>query len=233
MRVLLADDEAEMIRALRLVLEKNKYSVDAVGTGPEALDYIRRTVYDAVVLDIMMPGMDGLEVLRCARQEKIATPVMLLTARGGVGDRVAGLEAGADDYLPKPFAVSEFLARVRALCRRSGDYSDQLLTVGGTSLDCGRYELSACGGTTKLNNKEFQMMELFMRHPRVVFSTDRLMEKIWGLDAEADIDVVWTYIGFLRRKLRGLSSDVEIRTTRGAGYSLEEAGRDTDDLTNG
>ena len=189
MRVLLADDEAEMIRALRLVLEKNKYSVDAVGTGPEALDYIRRSVYDAVVLDIMMPGMDGLEVLRSARAEKITTPVMLLTARSDISDRVAGLEAGADDYLPKPFAVSEFMARVKALCRRSGDYADLLLTVGGTSLDCLRYELSTCSGTMKLNNKEFQMMELFMRHPRVVFSADRLMEKIWGLDAEAEIDV--------------------------------------------
>ncbi|MBE6948479.1 MAG: response regulator transcription factor [Ruminococcaceae bacterium] len=222
MRILIAEDEIEIAKALKVLLERNKYSVDIVHTGADALDYITVSEYDAIVLDIMMPGMDGLTVLRTIRERGNSTPVMLLTAKAEIEDRVAGLDAGADDYLPKPFATSEFIARVRALTRRHGSYTPSLLANGKTQLDCNKYELIHNGKTIRLNNKEFQMMELFMRNPRHVFSSEHLMDKIWGLDSDADIDVVWTYIGFLRKKLKQLNADVEIKTVRGAGYSLEE-----------
>ena len=223
MRILLAEDEESIARALKLMLEKNKYTVDLVFNGADALEHIMSAAYDALVLDIMMPGMDGIEVLTRARAGGITAPALFLTARGEVEDRVAGLDAGADDYLPKPFATSEFLARVRALVRRSGTYAPSVLSFGGAELDCNQYLLRANGGAVRLNNKEYQLMELFMRHPRQVFSTMHLMERVWELNSESDMDVVWTYIGFLRRKLRGLGADVEIKTIRGAGYVLERA----------
>lgn len=147
---------------------------------------------------------------------------MMLTARAEIEDRVAGLEAGADDYLPKPFASREFVARVKALARRNGGYADSYLAFGDVALDCNRYELSCRGQSVRLNNKEFQLAELFLQHPHFVFSASHLMDKIWGQDCETGIDVVWTYIGFVRKKLRQIESGVEIRTVRGAGYSLEE-----------
>ena len=222
MRILLAEDEVTIARALKVMLEKNKYAVDVVYNGDTALDYIRTTVYDALVLDIMMPGMNGLDVLKTVRAEGNTTPALFLTARSEVADRVAGLDAGADDYLSKPFAASEFLARVRALVRRSSAYAPSELQFGNTVLDCNRYTLRSSFGEVRLNNKEYQLAELFMRHPHQVFSSDHLMEKIWGLDSEAEMDVIWTYIGFLRKKLRQTGSNVEIRTIRGAGYALEE-----------
>ena len=199
MRILIAEDEVTIARALKVMLEKNKYAVDLVHNGNDALDYLRATGYDALVLDIMMPGKDGSQVLK-----------------------TAGLDAGADDYLPKPFAASEFLARVRALVRRSSVYAPALLTVGNTTLDGDQYMLKAPADTVRLNNKEYQLTELFFRHPRQVFSSAHLFEKIWGLDSQAEMDVVWTYISFLRRKLKQIGADVEIRTIRGAGYALEE-----------
>ena len=223
MRILLAEDEESIARALKLMLEKNKYTVDLVFNGADALEHIMSAAYDALVLDIMMPGMDGIEVLTRARAGGITAPALFLTAKGEVEDRVAGLDAGADDYLPKPFATSEFLARVRALVRRSGTYAPSVLSFGGAELDCNQYLLRANGGEVRLNNKEYQLMELFMRHPRQVFSTMHLMERVWELNSESDMDVVWTYIGFLRRKLRQLGADVEIKTIRGAGYVLERA----------
>ena len=222
MRILIAEDEVTIARALKVMLEKNKFSVDMVHNGDDALDYIRASDYDALVLDIMMPGKDGIEVLTTARAEGITTPALFLTAKAEVADRVAGLDAGADDYLPKPFAASEFLARVRALVRRSGAYAPSMLSFGNVTLDCGSYILKAPGDEVRLNNKEYQLMELFMRHPHRVFSSEYLMEKVWGLDSEAEMDVVWTYIGFLRRKLRQTGADVELRTIRGAGYALED-----------
>ena len=221
MRILLAEDEISIARALKLMLEKHQYTVDMVHNGADALHFIRSVPYDALVLDIMMPEMDGLELLTAVRKMGIKTPALFLTAKGEIEDRVAGLDAGADDYLPKPFATSEFLARVRALVRRSSTYAPTVLSFGSVELDCGQYVLRTSSGELRLNNKEYQLMELFMRNPRHVFSTTFLMDKLWELETDAEIDVIWTYIGFLRKKLKQLNADIEIKTIRGAGYTLE------------
>ncbi len=221
MRILIAEDETELAKGLKFLLEKNMFTVDMVHDGAEALSYFRCRDYDVVILDIMMPKIDGLEVLRQIREAGSGVPVLMLTAKAEIEDRVIGLEAGADDYLPKPFASPEFIARVRALSRRNTGYTEACLSFGNVKLDCNRYEMSCGGEMVRLNNKEFQLMELFMRNPRFVFSTAHLMDKIWGQDSEADISVVWTYVGFLRRKLKELEADIEIRTARGAGYFLE------------
>ena len=205
MRVLIAEDETTIARALKAMLEHSNYAVDVVHNGCDALDYIRSIHYDALILDIMMPGRDGIDVLKTVRAEGNATPALFLTAKAEIADRVAGLDAGADDYLPKPFAASEFLARVRALVRRSGAYAPSVLHLGNCTLDCGQY----------LIKTEFD-------EARQIFSSEHLMEKIWGTDCETEIDVIWTYIGFLRKKLKQIGANVEIRTIRGAGYAMEE-----------
>ncbi len=222
MRILIAEDEIAIAKALKALLERNKYAVDMVHNGTDALAYILEVQYDALILDIMMPGMDGIAVLQKARSKGIATPALFLTAKAEIEDRVTGLDAGADDYLPKPFATVEFLARVRALTRRRGDCMPTQLTLGNVTLDTGSYALGVGDGQERLGNKEYQLMELFLRSPRQVFSTELLMEKIWGLDSEAEMDVVWTYIGFLRKKLKLLGANIEIKTIRGVGYTLEE-----------
>ncbi len=222
MKILLADDEHEILKGLKTVLERNKYTVDAVDNGRDALDYARAGAYDAIILDIMMPGLDGLSVLQALRQDGAATPVMLLTAKSEIQDRVTGLEAGADDYLPKPFAMAEFLARVKALLRRSARYASEIITRGDLSLNCSCYELSCGERTQKLNNKEFQVIECFMRNPQKIFSTEELMDKLWGWESEAEINVVWTNIANLRRKLKALGCGVDLRSVRGVGYILEE-----------
>lgn len=222
MRILIAEDEIAIAKALKALLERNKYAVDMVHNGTDALAYILEVQYDALILDIMMPGMDGIAVLQKARSKGIATPALFLTAKAEIEDRVVGLDAGADDYLPKPFATVEFLARVRALTRRRGDCMPTQLTLGNVTLDTGSYALGVGDGQERLGNKEYQLMELFLRSPRQVFSTELLMEKIWGLDSEAEMDVVWTYIGFLRKKLKLLGANIEIKTIRGVGYTLEE-----------
>ena len=224
MRILIAEDEVELAGALKFLLEKNRFSGDVVHDGEEALERSRGAAYDVIVLDIMMPGADGMEVLAGIRGSGSAVPVLMLTARGGIEDRVAGLEAGADDYLPKPFAGREFVARVKALSRRNAGCPEALLSFGDVSLDRNRYMLGCGEQWVRLNNKEFQLAELFLRHPRFVFSTSHLMDRIWGQDSESGIDVVWTHIGFVRRKLKQIGSRVEIRTIRGAGYSMEETG---------
>ena len=224
MRILIAEDEVATARALKLLLEKARYSVDIVHTGTDAWDYIQAGAYEVIVLDIMMPGMSGLKVLSLIRQNHINTPVLLLTAKAEIEDRIAGLEAGADDYLPKPFATGELIARIKALGRRSENYSDSEKKAGNLVLDGNRYEMRVGESGINLTNKEFQLMELFIQHPGYVFSTDHLMEKIWGLDTDSDIDVVWTHIGYVRKKLRSIGADVEIKTRRGAGYSLEVTG---------
>lgn len=221
MRILIAEDEVATARALKLLLEKQNYCVDIVHNGTDAWDYVSTVVYDVVVLDIMMPDRSGMEVLSLMRKNRIATPVLMLTAKGEIEDRVAGLEAGADDYLPKPFATRELMARVNALGRRSQSYSDACSVVGNLMLDRNRFQMRVGASRAALTNKEFQLMELFVLHPGYVFSTEHLMEKIWGCDSESNIDVVWTHIGYIRRKLRSLNASVEIKTIRGAGYALE------------
>ncbi len=222
MRVLVADDEREITKAIRAVLERQNYTVDVVDNGFDALAYAESGTYDGIVLDIMMPGKDGLSVLREMRDAGIGTPVLLLTARGELEDRVIGLEAGADDYLPKPYAMTELLARVKALLRRSGGYAAETVRMGNVTLNCSSYELSAPGASVKLNNKEFQIISLFMKNARRVFSTEEIMSKCWNWDSDAEINVVWTNIGNLRRKLTQIGADIEISSIRGVGYRLEE-----------
>ncbi len=220
MRILIAEDEVATAKALKILLEKAKYSVDIVHNGQDAWDYISEGSYEVIVLDIMMPKMSGLEVLSLIRKNNIKTPVLLLTAKAEIEDRVTGLEAGADDYLPKPFATEELIARIKALGRRSENYADSSKEAGNLVLDGNKYEMRVGDKSVSLTNKEYQLMELFVLHPGYVFSTEHLMEKIWGTDTDSDIDVVWTHIGFVRKKLRSIGADVEIKTIRGAGYSL-------------
>ena len=220
-RILIAEDEPGIARGLKVLLEKNRFCADVVYDGCEALENILRCSYDVVVLDIMMPVLGGLSVLYRIRQRGLTVPVLLLTARGEISDRVLGLNAGADDYLPKPFAPAELVARVTALSRRNAAYAGQDLSFGNLTLDRSRYLLIRGEIQLRLNNKEFQLMELLMQHPRFVFSAEQLMDRVWSQDSETSPDVVWTYIGFLRKKLRQLGANIEIRTIRGAGYSLE------------
>lgn len=223
MRVLLAEDTLELVATLTYALERNKYSVDVVHNGLDALEHVSTGVYDIILLDIMMPGMNGIEVLKTLRENKCSTPVLILSAKGALDDKICGLDSGADDYLPKPFAVTELLARMRALLRRKENYLSDVLTFGNLRLDASSYELSATKGSVRLNNKEFQLMACFMRSPGRVFSADVLMEKIWGWDSQAEINVIWTNIAYLRRKLEQIGADVQIQSLRGVGYRIIEA----------
>lgn len=222
MRLLLAEDEKELSNALVTILKHNNYSVDAVYDGLEALDYLQAENYDGAILDIMMPKMDGLTVLKKLRENGSDLPVLMLTAKSEIDDRVIGLDSGADDYLTKPFATKELLARIRSMTRRQAEITDSILRYGNIKLDRSTYELSTDGGNFRLANKEFQMMEMLMTNPKILISTDRFMEKIWGYDSEAEINVVWVYISYLRKKLSAINANVSIKASRGAGYSLEE-----------
>ncbi len=228
MKLLLAEDERALSEAVVAVLEHNNYTVDAVYDGQEALDFLTEERYDGILLDIMMPKLDGLSVLRELRQRGIKTPVMMLTAKAEVRDRVEGLDQGADDYLPKPFAMAELLARVRALTRRSGDYTPDVLTMGGTSLDRQSYELRYGDASVRLSRKEFQLMEMLLLNQNRLLSTEQLMSRIWGYDSDAEINVVWVYISYLRKKLSQLGSSLQISAVRGRGYVLEETDGKTD-----
>lgn len=222
MRILLAEDERSLSRAVVALLEKNNYSADAVCDGAEALEYLAAENYDAVILDIMMPKMDGLTVLRKLRERGGHVPVLMLTAKSEVEDRVAGLDTGANDYLTKPFATAELLARIRAMTRTQAVQTDSRLSFGNVVLDQTTFELSAPGGSFRLANREYQMIELLMRNPRQVIPTERFLEKIWGYDSDVEVNVVWVYISYLRKKLAALHANVQIRATRNTGYSLEE-----------
>lgn len=222
MRVLLAEDTIELTSTLTAVLTHNKYAVDTVNNGIDALESGLTGIYDVILLDIMMPGMDGLEVLKKLRDENITTPVLIMSARCDLEDRINGLDSGADDYLPKPFATTELLARMRALLRRNENYLSDVLTVGNLSLDVATYELSTPTMTLRLNSKEFQLISCFMRNPSRVFSADELMSKVWGWDYQVDINVVWTNITYIRRKLEQLEANVQIQSLRGSGYRIVE-----------
>lgn len=225
MRLLIAEDELDLAEALTVFFEKNRFTVEAVNDGISAYDYAVSGDYDAIILDIMMPGKNGIEVLKELRQEGIKTPVMMLTAKGEKDDRITGFDSGADDYLPKPFAPDELLSRVRAMMRRNEDYKPSLLTFKDISLDTNSGVLKTNDKETRLSGREFQVMELFMRSPNVVFSADRIMECVWGWDSEAEINVVWVHISNLRKKLKSIGSEVSVVASRGIGYMLE-ASRD-------
>lgn len=222
MRLLLAEDEKALSNALVTILKHNNYSVDAVYNGEDAIDYIETGVYDGAILDIMMPKVDGITVLKTIRAGGNKMPVLLLTAKSDVDDKVLGLDAGADDYLTKPFVTKELLARIRAMTRRQAELTDNLLSFGDLKLDRVSFELSSPSGKLPLTAKEFQIMEAFMKHPSQIISAERLMEKIWGFDSDAEINVVWTYISYLRKKLKLLQSDVTIKAVRNIGYTLEK-----------
>lgn len=221
MRVLIVEDERRMAQGLRGLLEKQGYAVDAVYTGDNGLDYALSEIYDLIILDIMLPGLDGLSILRQLRSEGVDAPVLLLTARDDVRDRVRGLDCGADDYMSKPFDTDELLARVRALTRRKSRLLDDTLTYGDIALDRGRMTLRRGEESIRLGPKEFQVMECLMDEKKRVVSRQRLYEKVWGLLSETEYNNVEVYVTFLRRKLRALRSNVRIRSMRGAGYYLE------------
>ena len=221
MRLLLAEDERSLARAVSAILEKNNFSVDVVHDGADALDWLRAGNYDGAVLDIMMPNMDGITVLKTIRAEGNMLPVLLLTAKSEIDDKVEGLDSGANDYLTKPFAAKELLARIRAMTRTPTAQPSSVLQFGNLTLDRATFELKSPSGSYRLANKEFQMLETLMANPKTLVSTERFMEKIWGYDAEAEINVVWVYISYLRKKLAALNANVQIKATRNAGYSLE------------
>jgi DNA-binding response OmpR family regulator len=223
MRILIAEDELDLAEALTVFFERNQFSVDTVHDGASAYDYACVGKYDAIILDVMMPKMDGIQVLQKLRQDGMSVPIMMLTAKAEKDDRITGFDAGADDYLPKPFAPDELISRVRAMLRRSGnDYKTAELSFGDLVLNSSAGALRCGNLEAKLSGKEFQVLELLMRNPKTVFSADRIMERIWGWDCEAEINVVWVNISNLRKKIKGIGSCVIIRVSRGLGYSLED-----------
>lgn len=224
MRLLLAEDETSLSKAIVTILKKNNYTVDAAYDGIEALEYLEMNDYDGVILDVMMPRLDGIGVLQKLRAAGNQVPVMILTAKAEVDDKVLGLDSGANDYLTKPFAAKELLARIRAMTRSSAAavQQDSRLRFGNITLDCAVFELSSPFGSFVLANKEFQMIELLMRNPGQLISAEQFMDRIWGFEANAESNVVWTYISYLRKKLAALKADIEIKARRGAGYSLEK-----------
>jgi len=222
LRILLAEDEKELSNALVAILKHNNYSVDAVYDGADALDYGLSENYDVIILDIMMPKMSGLEVLQKLREQGVPVPILMLTAKTEIDDRILGLDLGADDYLGKPFAMGELLARVRAMSRRKSEFSPNLIEVSNISLNKENYELSNGNSSLRLGNKEFQMLQMLMMNPKCLISTGQFMERIWGYDTEVEINVVWVYISYLRRKLESLEANVKIKAVRGVGYTLEE-----------
>ena len=222
MRILLAEDEKSLARALVTRLKKHHYEADAVHDGAEALAYLQTGNYGAAILDIMMPGMDGIEVLCRARESGVSLPILMLTAKSNVRDKVTGLDSGANDYMTKPFSAQELLARIRAMTRISRGMDTNRLTMGNVMLDLTTYELSTPTGSFRLTGKEFQMMEMLLSNQRRLIPTERFLEKIWGYDTDAEVHVVWVYISYLRKKLASLGATVQIRVARNAGYSLEE-----------
>ena len=220
MRILLAEDERDLASAVKRVLEYAKYDVDVTYDGVSALEYFGYQEYDALILDIMMPRLDGISVVKRIREKGSSVPVIMLTARAETDDKVLGLDAGADDYLTKPFEVKELLARIRALLRRKGDIVEPY-TFGNATLDPNTFELSALG-TVRLSNKEYRLMETLIRNKNVLLSTEKLMESVWDIDSGAEINVVWAFLSALRKKLSEIGANFSIKAVRGVGYRLEE-----------
>lgn len=221
MKLLYAEDERSLSEAVTDILTFHKYSVDAVYDGEQALFYAENEEYDGIILDIMMPKMDGLEVLRRLRGSGNNTPVLLLTAKTEIADRIVGLDSGADDYLPKPFNMGELLARVRAMLRRRENYTPEILRCGNVFLNMQSYELSVGNKAYTLPNLEYRMMELLMLNQGQYISTEDLLIKVWGYDTDAEIGIVWVYISYLRKRLSALGADAEIKAKRNIGYTLE------------
>lgn len=220
MRILIVEDEKSLSRVLVKIFEKNYYSVDAVYNGQEALDYIATGNYDIVLMDVMMPVMDGITALKKIRADGNQIPVLLLTAKSEADDKVMGLDSGANYYITKPFDTKELLAAVRAITRKE-EQTDNRLHFGNITLNTSTYELASDTDSVKLTNKEFQMMEIFMSNPKILVSADTLMERIWGYDSDSEINVVWAYISYLRKKLKNLNANFTIKSSRNSGYSLE------------
>ena len=221
MRILLAEDERSLSKALKAILTKSNYSVDCVFDGEEAVSYAMASEYDLVIMDIMMPKQDGISALKEIRSKGNSVPVLMLTAKAEIDDKVEGLDSGANDYLTKPIATKELLARIRVLTRQPQSAGDNILKFGNLTLDRGSFELSSPKGKYRLAGKEFQMMEMLMMNPGILISTEKFMDKIWGIDSEADISTAWTYISYLRKKLTALEADVQIKAVRNSGYTLE------------
>lgn len=221
MRLLIAEDDPRLLKSLMHIFTSNQYAADGVANGNDALDYARSGEYDGFVFDIMMPGMDGLTVLSTLRREGVTTPALFLTARTEVEQRVEGLDAGADDYLPKPFSVQELLARVRAMLRRRDRFTPDTVSMSGTTLNRSTCEI--CHGSTRqlLSGKEFQILGMLTEHPGAVVSTEQIITHIWGWDTDVDTSVVWVHISNLRKKLEAIGTPWRIRFIRGAGYVLE------------
>lgn len=222
MRLLIAEDDARLLKSLMHIFKTNNYAVDGVDNGNDALEYALSGEYDGLILDIMMPGCDGIEVLKELRKNRITTPALFLTARTEISQRVEGLDAGADDYLPKPFSTTELLARVRAMLRRKDNFTPDILAYNGLNLNRSTYELSFGGKACSLSGKEFQITELMMQRPHSIVSTEQLITGIWGWETDVDMNVVWVHISNLRKKIAALGAPVEIRFVRGAGYLLED-----------
>ena len=222
MKLLLVEDEKQLSEALQQILIKNKYTVDAVYNGDEGLDYALTGVYDVIILDIMLPKLNGIEILKMIRKRKISTPVILLTAKGSVEDRILGLDSGADDYLPKPFSPDELLARLRALTRRNGDFiNENILEVSDIRLNLSTYDMEVNDNSITLTQKEFEILKYFMQRPKLVVSKDDLITKLWGFDSDIEHNNIEVYISFLRKKLAYVESNVKITTIRRVGYRLE------------
>ena len=226
MRVLLVEDEGGLSQALTEIFKKNRINIDAVLTGTDGLEYAESRIYDVIILDIMLPGIDGITILKTLRENHNNVPVILLTAKDEVSDKIAGLDAGADDYLTKPFSTDELLARVRALSRRKGDVKNDSTTFCDLTLSKKNCELqSAAGDAIKLSLKEYQILDLLFEHPHQIITKEQLIEKIWGGDSNAEYNNVEVYISFIRKKIENLKVGVRIRTARGIGYSLEDETR--------
>ena len=222
MRILLVEDEKQLSEALQQILIKNKYTVDAVYNGDEGLEYALTGVYDVIILDIMLPKLNGIEILKMIRKRKISTPVILLTAKSSVEDKILGLDSGADDYLPKPFSIDELLARLRALTRRSGDFiNENVLEFSDIRLNLSTYEMEVNDNSITLTQKELDILKYFMQRPKLVVSKDDLITKLWGFDSDIDYNNIEVYISFLRKKLAYVESNVKITTIRRVGYRLE------------